>query len=32
MRKLPIFSFANKMDRPSLTPYEIIDQVKAAVD
>ena len=27
MRKLPIFSFANKMDRPSLTPYEIIDQV-----
>ena len=32
MRKLPIFSFANKMDRPSLTPYEIIDQVNIAVD
>jgi peptide chain release factor 3 len=27
MRKLPIFSFANKLDRPSLTPFEIIDQV-----
>lgn len=27
MRKLPIFTFANKMDRPSLTPFELIDQV-----
>lgn len=27
MRKLPIFSFANKLDRPSLSPFEIVDQV-----
>lgn len=27
MRKLPIFTFANKLDRPSLTPFELIDQV-----
>ena len=28
MRKLPIFSFANKLDRPSLSPFDIVDQVK----
>jgi peptide chain release factor 3 len=28
LRKLPIFTFANKLDRPSLTPFEIIDQVR----
>lgn len=28
MRKLPIFVFANKLDRPSLTPFEIIDQLE----
>ena len=28
MRKLPIFSFANKLDRPSLSPFEIVDQVR----
>jgi peptide chain release factor 3 len=27
MRKLPIFTFVNKLDRPSLTPFELIDQV-----
>lgn len=27
MRKLPIFTFANKLDRPSLSPIDIIDQV-----
>lgn len=27
MRNLPIFSFANKLDRPSLSPFEIVDQV-----
>lgn len=27
MRKLPIFTFVNKLDRPALTPYELIDQV-----
>jgi len=29
MRKLPIFSFANKLDRPSLSPFEIVDQVSS---
>lgn len=28
MRKLPIFTFTNKMDRPALTPFEIIDQLE----
>lgn len=28
MRKLPIFTFTNKMDRPSLAPFEIIDQLE----
>lgn len=27
MRKLPIFSFANKLDRPSLSPFDVVDQV-----
>jgi small GTP-binding protein len=27
MRSLPIFTFANKLDRPSLSPIEIIEQV-----
>lgn len=27
MRKLPIFTFANKLDRPSMSPFDIIDQV-----
>lgn len=29
MRKLPIFSVANKLDRPSLSPFEIVDQVRS---
>ena len=29
MRMLPIFTFCNKMDRPSLSPFEIIDQLEA---
>jgi small GTP-binding protein len=28
MRKLPIFTFANKYDRPALSPFDIVDQVK----
>jgi peptide chain release factor 3 len=28
MRQLPVFTFANKMDRPSLSPFEILDQVQ----
>lgn len=28
MRGLPIFTFCNKMDRPALTPYEIMDQIE----
>ena len=28
MRKLPLFTFVNKMDRPALTPYEIMDQIE----
>ena len=28
MRKLPIFTFTNKMDRPSLSPFDIIDQLE----
>lgn len=27
MRNLPLFSFVNKMDRPALSPYEIMDQI-----
>ena len=29
MRKLPLFTFVNKMDRPALTPFEIMDQIEA---
>ena len=29
MRMLPIFTFCNKMDRPSLSPFEIIDQLES---
>jgi peptide chain release factor 3 len=28
MRELPVFTFCNKMDRPSLSPFEIIDQLE----
>lgn len=28
MRKLPLFTFCNKMDRPALSPYEIMDQIQ----
>ena len=27
--QLPIFTFVNKMDRPALSPYEIMDQIEA---
>lgn len=30
MRKLPLFTFVNKLDRPALTPYEIMDQIEGA--
>jgi len=29
MRQLPLFTFVNKMDRPALTPYDIMDQIEA---
>jgi len=29
MRRLPLFTFVNKMDRPALSPYEIMDQIEA---
>jgi len=28
MRGLPLFTFVNKLDRPALTPYEIMDQIQ----
>eukprot|EP00527_Entomoneis_sp_CCMP2396_P003265 CAMPEP_0198143718 /NCGR_PEP_ID=MMETSP1443-20131203/9825_1 /TAXON_ID=186043 /ORGANISM="Entomoneis sp., Strain CCMP2396" /LENGTH=597 /DNA_ID=CAMNT_0043806997 /DNA_START=59 /DNA_END=1849 /DNA_ORIENTATION=+ len=28
LRRLPLFTFVNKLDRPALTPYEIIDQIE----
>lgn len=28
MRGLPLFTFVNKMDRPALTPYDIMDQIE----
>jgi peptide chain release factor 3 len=28
LRKLPLFTFVNKMDRPALSPYEIMDQIE----
>mmetsp|Transcript_54636 Transcript_54636/g.132681 ORF Transcript_54636/g.132681 Transcript_54636/m.132681 type:complete len:247 (+) Transcript_54636:569-1309(+) len=32
LRGLPLFTFANKMDRPALTPYEIMDQIQEEFD
>lgn len=29
MRQLPLFTFVNKMDRPAMSPYEIMDQIEA---
>ena len=29
LRKLPLFTFCNKLDRPALSPYEIMDQIEA---
>jgi len=29
MRKLPLFTFVNKLDRPAMSPYEIMDQIEA---
>ena len=29
LRQLPLFTFVNKLDRPALTPYEIMDQIEA---
>jgi len=29
MRNLPLFTFVNKMDRPALSPYDIMDQIEA---
>jgi len=28
MRGLPLFTFVNKMDRPALSPYDIMDQIE----
>mmetsp|Transcript_14563 Transcript_14563/g.40462 ORF Transcript_14563/g.40462 Transcript_14563/m.40462 type:complete len:598 (+) Transcript_14563:166-1959(+) len=28
LRGLPLFTFCNKMDRPSLSPYELMDQIQ----
>lgn len=28
MRSLPLFTFVNKMDRPAMSPYEIMDQIE----
>ncbi len=28
LRMLPLFTFVNKMDRPALSPYEIMDQIE----
>ena len=29
LRNLPLFTFVNKLDRPALSPYEIMDQIEA---
>lgn len=29
LRGLPLFTFVNKMDRPALSPYQIMDQIEA---
>ena len=28
LRRLPLFTFVNKLDRPALSPYEIMDQIQ----
>lgn len=28
LRRLPLFTFVNKMDRPALTPYDLMDQIE----
>ena len=28
LRRLPLFTFVNKLDRPSRTPYELIDEIQ----
>ena len=28
LRRLPLFTFVNKLDRPSRTPYELIDEIE----
>lgn len=28
LRELPIFTFVNKMDRPSLSPFDLLDQIE----
>jgi peptide chain release factor 3 len=28
LRRLPIFTFINKLDRPSLTPFELMDEIE----
>ena len=32
MRKLPIFTFINKMDRPALEPLELLDEIEKEFD
>eukprot|EP00536_Pseudo-nitzschia_multiseries_P004720 jgi/Psemu1/10641/gm1.10641_g len=32
LRGLPLFTFCNKMDRPSLSPYELMDQIQEEFD
>ena len=32
MRGLPLFTFCNKMDRPALSPYELMDQIQEEFD
>lgn len=29
LRRLPLFTFVNKLDRPAMSPFEIIDQIEA---
>jgi peptide chain release factor 3 len=28
LRRLPIFTFINKLDRPSMTPFELMDEIE----
>ncbi len=32
LRGLPLFTFCNKMDRPALSPYELMDQIQEEFD